>query len=130
MIENFHPLITSSSHKSYSLRVQLLCFGLHTENSLGTFFCVFQRLIGTSIVSPHHSDKAVRLIDHPAIPDRNGLLVVDSCKLCGDNDIIVSFLIVLSVGVYGLLHVGGVPGSAKFFFRMTMLESSDRIGTE
>src|SRR5699024_4597806 len=117
-------------HKSCSLRAQLLFFWLHTENFLGTFFCVFQRLIGTSIVSPYHSDKTVRLIDHPAIPGRNGLLVVDSCKLCGDNDVIVSFLIVFSVGVYGLLHVGEYQDQQNVFFRMAMLENPDRIGTE
>ena len=90
-------------HKSCSLWAQLLFFGLHTENFLGTFFCVFQRLIGTSIVSPYHSDKTVRLIGHPAIPGRDGLLVVDSSKL---GDVIVSFLIVFSVDVDGLFHIG------------------------
>ena len=93
-------------HKSCSLRAQLLFFQLHTENFLGTLFCVFQRLIGTSIVSPYHSDKTVRLIDPLAITGRNGFLVVDSCKLCGDNDVIVSFLIVFSVDVDGLFHIG------------------------
>ena len=90
-------------HKSCSLRAQLLFFRLYTENFLGTFFWVFERLIGTSIVSPYHSDKTVRLIDPPAITGRNGFLVVDSSKL---GDVIVSFLIVFSVGVYGLLHIG------------------------
>ena len=66
------------------------------ENLFVTAFRIFQCLIGSTVIPPHHSNQAIRPVYHPAIAGGDRLFVVDARKLNGDQDFVkVAFIVFL-----------------------------------